>query len=190
MIKNSILAGLTAVAILSLVGCAVGGGDSTTSKVRAAAFVKAKDGTLYSVSCLKEQGSKIASGVAGAGKECAAEELDETQVRGIRGLYGNSNMFYTVNPANYYGGSNTSGFCSQYFGVQWNGCFSWLGYNNSYYNSTQYQPTCGTCLNVSISYQPYYYQQPSCPNSCSQGQYWNTQPWYQNWNSWNWWYTW
>jgi hypothetical protein len=192
--------------VLSLVGC--GSQVQEQAGVRSAAssadFVQAKDGTLYSISCLQGEGSKIAAGVAGAGATCASDKLDKDQVRGIRGSAKSKTYYYYINPVNYYGGSpqQSSNFCGQYFGYTWNGCFNWLGYNNTYYNTPSYQPSCSTCTNVNVNVNvnygnyPYNYYAPastaqnSCPSSCTQSQPWTAQPQYNQWNNWNWWYSW
>lgn len=158
-----------------------------------ASFVKAKDGTLYSVSCLKAQSSKIAAGAASAGRECAAENLDESSVRGLSS-WTYSPTFNYVNPLSYYGGSyqQTSNFCSTYFGFGGNSCFAWLGYSTGYYNSPSYRSNCSSCLYTSgsgtaTSTSPWYgggygYPYNSCPSSCQTTSSWNYYPWYQNWN--------
>ncbi len=187
--------------VLSLVGC--GNQVQEQAGVRSAAssadFIQAKDGTLYSASCLKEEGPKIATGVAGAGANCAIDKLDKDQVRGIRGSAKSKTYYYYINPINYYGGSqqSTASFCGQYFGYTYTGCFNWLGYNQSYYNTPSYQPSCSPCVKVNVNvnygygYYPYTQQpQTSCPSSCTAQQTWQSQPQYNQWNSWNWWYAW
>ncbi len=183
---------------LALVGC--GEGDPYDSTVQAddgksrhklavpeTAFVKAKDGTLYSIDCLKENGAEIAAGVKGAGRECAADQLNETQARGIYGRYGREAYFYYVNPLNYYGGTTTQSnhFCNATFGQVWGGCYAWLGYSPSYYQTSYWYPECAQCVTTSQSTpQPnsIYPTTTGCPSYCRYVQNWNSQPFYQDWN--------
>jgi len=199
---------LSVFTILSLAGC--GNPWATNqggSKARlAAAFVEAADGTLYSVPCLQARGADIAAGVKDAGRECAADKLDQDQVRGMRGYYGNSAYFYTVNPQNYYGGQtytyntqygaysspSSNAFCQTYFNYSWGGgCFSWLGYKPVSFNTKTYYPECSSCIQ-STTYNQYgvpdsmYPTVNGCPSYCSAVSTWTQQPWYQNWNSWSW----
>lgn len=200
---------------LALIGC--GEGDPYDSTVQLedgksrnklavdeTAFVKAKDGTLYSIDCLQENGAKIAAGVKDAGRECAADRLNETQARGLHKRYGRRAYFYYVNPLNYYGGStnNSTSFCSAYFGVRWGGCFSWLGYSSNAYQTSSYYPECSTCVTTavaaSVKTNPYggagslatsnsiYPTTTGCPNYCRYVQNWTSQPFYQDWNHSNW----
>lgn len=199
---------------LALIGC--GEGDPYDSTVQMedgksrnklavdqTVFVQAKDGTLYSIDCLRENGAKIAAGQKDAGRECAADRLSETRARGLHKRYGRQAYFYYVNPLNYYGGnsSSTTSFCSAYFGVAWGGCFSWLGYSPSAYQTSSYYPECSTCVTTQVGAtstghgNPYggigasnsiYPTTTGCPNYCRYVQNWTSQPFYHDWSQANW----
>ncbi|MBY0371817.1 hypothetical protein K2X33_14125 [bacterium] len=164
--------------------------DKRTRLATDASFVQAKDGTLYSISCLKAQGAQIASGVASAGRNCSTDNLSEEQVRGIYAWDPTTgSTFRFVNPMNYFGGTTQqmSNFCSSNFGYAWTGCFAWLGYSNYYYGNQQYQPSCSSCTSgvQTMIYPP----QNSCPSYCQTTSNYNNYSWYNNWNQNGWTYS-
>ncbi len=172
--------------------------DNQDGMLESADFIRAQDGTLYSIECLKTEGPKITAGVPGAGRTCAADKLNESQVRGMYQAKKKKKQTYlqTLTPETYYGGVNSGQFCNQYFGSgSGNSCYGWLGYGQNYYNSQAYQPTCSSCWGGSAQQNPFggyggYPQQSQCGSPCSTSMPWASQPFYQNWNNWGWWYQW
>lgn len=182
---------LSAFMVLSLVGC--GEGDAFNSQLQSEeegpsrsrysaepAFVEAQDGTMYLISCLKKRGADIAAGVRNAGQECAANNLPKETGRGLMTWYGDSSLFFYLQPQKYFGGNNTKNFCQQTFGVSWGGCFSWLGYGQQQYQTQYYQPTCGSCTRQ-VQTGTSTWTINRCPTYCQNTGRWSQYAWAQGW---------
>lgn len=130
------------------------GGSNASSEPQ---MVQAADGSLYSMSCLKENASEIqtlgSSAMAGC-KMAVSSNSSGGEIERSR-FFHSSGYSWIYYPPTYWsnnygsGYKNTSSnlFCGFVFGGNYDfNCYALFGYNNYSNYSNYYNPTCNYCL--------------------------------------------
>lgn len=187
MKAQNLFVAITLLAMIGLVGCGkeektanLGLQEGTSMSEAGTQVVKAANGSLYAVSCLRENAAAITQAGQGASSSLERCKMDPASGQG-RNFHRSGSYYYVYWPPTYYNPSTTysyyypqsttnyypgytQSFCGYVFGGNAyanNNCYQLFGYNTNY--TSYYNQSCGTCLNS-------YYGQ--CQNRCWNGYAW------------------